>query len=839
MRSLPRNAVARLALVVGMSVSAGADASVQRITEGQPISLKSDQGLLVLAIDSDGYFEYADVESAGSGLGGEKVKSIGPGRTQYVFVVTAGTYRWGRWGIGSSVGTSSSQRTYFDLHGDTDFRCAASAGNVTYCGDTVVRFRGYRSLQATFKLRNRSALAIDRFDSAFPGVRRRFDWNYVGEYPDPFPNYLAQLEAAVSGRSPAKQPMLPAAPPVSAGAPTIKDFFRAERVREVRISPDGSLLVEVGYESNEHVVRAIDVNGGQAVTLYRGTEAPVEVEWSGDRSVLLGFPAPDGQQHLVAVDLELVSGNVPKFTAKALPKTGYVVDAMPSDGRYALIGRYDIANEDRLGVFRVRIGGSKISRLDYNFPDRLDKGLEGDFAWIASGGELRLAMVDHDGRTEVLHRANGEFRSLTTLSDDEYFAPVSIEEDGSSILVITNRGREYRELVRFDVTSRKITETVAAVPGNDIHAAIRRSADRAVVGVRYYESGRLRSHYFDAGLTKVQRSLERAFPERNIVVVDQDRTGSRSVLLVESASLPAAYYLFEHNARRVELLAQVHPELEGFKFASPEVLSVAASGGVTLDAFLFLPGKADAVPLVVMPHGGPIGIFDVQHFDSEVQFLVSRGYGVLQVNYRGSGGQGRTLLKLGERNFGREIEADVLAAIDTAIARGSIDGSRVALVGSSYGGYSGMRSAMRWPDRFRAVVSIAGTTDIPLQFTGSDAAGDPETLAVLARWIGDPRVELPLLRELSPVYRPEQLSVPLLLIHGTDDVRVPYEHARRLTRVLSALGKPPVLVTLEGEEHGFRMLDSWVTTYSSIEAFLWSALRAESASASPAPTPGQ
>src|SRR5690606_11003761 len=183
-------------------------------------------------------------------------------------------------------------------------------------------------------------------------------------------------------------------------------------------------------------------------------------------------------------------------------------------------------------------------------------------------------------------------------------------------------------------------------------------------------------------------------------------------------------------------------------------------------------------PLVVLAHGGPIGIRDTRDFDCEVQFLASPGYAVLQVNFRGSEGYGREYGEADRRNCGTLIEDDADAARLQVLASHPAEHRRMCAMGSSYGGYAALVSAIRWPGRFRCVVSIAGVSDQILFFTARDTGRSKDGRRLLEEAIGDPDVDTATMLEFSPLYRYRDLDVPVLLAHGTEDLRVRSEERR-------------------------------------------------------------
>jgi len=273
-------------------------------------------------------------------------------------------------------------------------------------------------------------------------------------------------------------------------------------------------------------------------------------------------------------------------------------------------------------------------------------------------------------------------------------------------------------------------------------------------------------------------------------------------------------------AKRASLIDEVMPWLADKRYAPAKVLSVKGSDGLPIEAFLTLPDAAGKRPLVVLPHGGPIGVGDRLHFNRQVQYLASLGYAVLQVNFRGSDGYGKAFREAGHRNYGKLIEDDIDAAVQVALTSYPIDDTRLCAVGSSYGGYSALVSAMRWPMRFRCVVSISGVSDRALFFTASDSARSAQTRALMERIIGDPRKDLAEMEATSPLYHVDKLKLPIMLVHGREDLRVDFEHTRRLVRMLNLAGRPPVVLAFPNEGHSFEEPLALEITWSGIAGFL-------------------
>jgi dipeptidyl aminopeptidase/acylaminoacyl peptidase len=257
------------------------------------------------------------------------------------------------------------------------------------------------------------------------------------------------------------------------------------------------------------------------------------------------------------------------------------------------------------------------------------------------------------------------------------------------------------------------------------------------------------------------------------------------------------------------------------KFGTSKTIKVATRDGLLIESYLAMPPSPEkAPPLIVMPHGGPIGIRDDRHFDHSVQFLVSLGYAVLQVNFRGSEGFGKSFREAGKGSLGTAIEDDVDTVLTEVLKTQPVDKNNMCIMGMSYGGYSALVSSMRWPGRFKCAISFSGPTDRILTFSASDSVRSEPTRKWMEKYFGNPKTELAKMKSEQPLYSYKNLNTPLLLIHGTVDYRVDYEHVVRLQRMLTLANNPPAVLTLKSEGHGFTNLSSKKVTWGAIAGFL-------------------
>jgi dipeptidyl aminopeptidase/acylaminoacyl peptidase len=247
---------------------------------------------------------------------------------------------------------------------------------------------------------------------------------------------------------------------------------------------------------------------------------------------------------------------------------------------------------------------------------------------------------------------------------------------------------------------------------------------------------------------------------------------------------------------------------------------IPARDGLRLVSYLTLPAGVEArgLPLIVMPHGGPWARDD-WGFDPFGQWLANRGYALLQVNFRGSTGFGKTYLNAGNHQFGLGMEDDLIDGVKWAIRQGIADPRRIAIMGASAGGYATLRGVSRFPGQFVCGVDLVGPSDVKLLFTSMPAGWE----AVKTRWvrrIGDVEHDEQLNRDLSPLFHVDQIRVPMLIGQGANDPRVNIKNSDLIARALRQRGVPVTYVVYPDEGHGFARPENNLDFFGRVEEFL-------------------
>lgn len=810
-------------LVLGM-LAAFQPAFAGRVDPGEIPKLGPNDGLLLVEVDSTIPLESVRVKQDGRFFDAGILKRIGVGRTAGLYVVPAGSYQW------AQIDLLWAARFMFKE--DPEYHFQVEPGKITYAGDLVFRPTGLYS--ADIKLRNRGLGAMDWLDKNHPVLAQRYPFAYSGHYPDPFPDFYRQQRAGATAVAADLDAVDKAPAPAAMPLPP-KTLWRTDRVSDVVLNPAGDLLAEALVLDDEHAaIDLIDLKAGTGMRLMASPAAIGTLLWTGDRVLVTGVGESDGPQLVTVFRIADGPGGTHTFQSLRVKLTGSVVSTIAGDPDHVL---YEVAGTDRNIIQPLDLRSEAIHTFTPTSRTRLNQGVEGAVAWWADGrGQLPVAIAKSGESYVLMHRVGKVFEPILQLDSQTSLQPLELSMDGSLIYALSDENRGQRDLVVFDTVRKAITRTLFSKPGVDVTDVLV-DEDRNPIGVEYYQEGHRVAEYFDAKAQALAGLLRQTFPGRTVHVRARDRDGSHLVLQVENSDQPPMLYVLDVARRQAALLDSADPWLDKQAFAPTRLLKVASKDGLSIEAYLTLPPATGKRPLVVLPHGGPVGISDTLSFDRESQFFAALGYAVLRVNFRGSDGYGKAFREAGYHAQGTGIEDDIDAAITAALRDYPLDAERMCVVGSSYGGYSALVSTLRWPHRFRCAVSISGVSDRMLFFTASDAGQSSEGRKVLERVVGDPLHERDAMIASSPIYHYRDLQVPLMLVHGKEDDRVDYEHAKRLVRMLNLAGHKPVMISFDEGTHGWDDVAQIDKAYSGIAGFLEKYLGAPATGVAATPTP--
>lgn len=618
----------------------------------------------------------------------------------------------------------------------------------------------------------------------------------------------------------------------------IEHFIKQASFREMKISPDGRHLaatVPQGDDKTILLVLSRETMKPTAILQMRGREHVSDFVWvNNDRLVvsaekkegILDVPVPTGELYGVNADGKRTamlfgyrmgggneSTNIRK--PKAEQASAFLLDTLPNDEKNVLIVVRSWGNVDASlpEVRRMNVDTGRTSTLvrapmpnAWFLADR-QGNVRLTFGALNSGVQQVYVRPANGGDWQLLHDESKAGHQMY---------PLAFESDGKTVLVRKEHTNGTDGLYRLNLESGDETRVFRSEIVDP---------DRLLFGIdphRYYavriHPGKPELAFLDADAkeTRLAKALAEAFPGQHAYATSYTRDGGFGLVHVYSDRNPGEFYLFDLEKMRATYLGGTREWIDPAAMAEQRPVSLKARDGQMLHGYLFLPSGRDPknLPLVVNPHGGPHGVRDVWAFDEEAQLLTSRGYAVLKLNFRGSSGYGRTFETAGYRQWGGTMQDDIADAVRWTIEQGYADSARVCTYGASYGGYAALMNAARYPDLYRCAIGFAGVYDLPLMYQDGDIRNSMYGRAYLDEVLGRSQ-----LSAASPVNLADKITVPVMLIHGGEDFRVPQEHADRMRKALREAGNDPEWLIERREGHGFYNMDNRVKMYTQLLTF--------------------
>jgi len=644
-----------------------------------------------------------------------------------------------------------------------------------------------------------------------------------------------------------------AAPP-----PPVEAYGRLPAINDAALSPDGKrVALSVGYEYRASepdreltALSIIDIDTGKVehtlapplkntlrgvgwadekrpYYLISGTlrardllPAGMPFTTSGPRVEVIRtgvFSLETGKMELMLMDEDTRANS-------SLARMIAPIEGDPGHGRMiAWTGTSTMNNTPRLAVFRINLDtgvgnsvevangytrgfiiderGNTVARVDIN--DNKDR-------W-------RLFNYENGKDTKILEQVSemGQPLSMYGLLEDGRIAAIDPHEEGQRnvLLAIDRKTGESRPV-----------EGLPDTHGSDLWP-IGDDWRHRIVGVGWDED-LPQQKFFDAELAKVLAAVQPMFSSGYVSLQSWSRDRARVLLFGEKAGDAGAYYVYEPATNKLRMLGKRYPQL-----STPEALGerqsikYKARDGTQIPAYLTLPAGVEPKnqPLVLLVHGGPHAR-DHFTFDWWSSFLASRGYAVLQANFRGSTGYGYDWFNAGRGGWGDGLmQTDVEDGVDALVRSGIVDPKRVCIVGASYGGYAALAGASLTPDRYACAISVNGLSD-PVEMLSEYERANASGMGA-EWWRKSMGADMNHLRKVSPQRQASKVKIPVLLLHGREDSVVDVEQSRAMHRRLQGAKRPVKFVELGGDDHWLSSASTRTQMLKEIEAFLAQTLR--------------
>jgi len=618
-------------------------------------------------------------------------------------------------------------------------------------------------------------------------------------------------------------------------------FAKSEKYHSARLSPDGKHLAVVVTQEGKRRLVVLSSDDFKYVggMKFRGHDEVGKAYWANnDRIVLTVYhrevweKAPASYGELYAVNYDgtnpaliygsRASADFVNFRSKRKSATfgwAEIIDMLPDDKKHILISSTAMSkSKDKLAkVHKLNVyTGAKSRRITQSpIP----------FARFLTDQQHNLRIVtgtdEHNVNRAYWYKATeNDWKEIPRENTGSHFKPLGFDQTGDWLYVFDNHDRDTRALVKMHA----VTGERKTIYGDDelsITYAVFDSSGTGVFAVRtdpdYPTYAIIDRKHPEAAMFK---SMLQLFEGYEVNLVSRSENGNKNVILVRSDTMPSSFYLFDAAKNTIAPLFNNLLGVKEQQLARTKPVSFTARDGLTIHGYFTRPkdvaDKAQ-IPLVTLVHGGPHGERDYWLYDREVQLLASLGYGVLRVNFRGSGGYGIAFQKAGYHHWGDTMQHDIIDGTRWATENLNINDEKVCIMGASFGGYSALQSATIAPDLFKCVVANVGVYDLEMMYEEGDIPelGFGESYLEMA--LGNDETTL---KAFSPVHRTHLLQAPVLLAHGERDKRVPFEQAEALAEAMEKNNKPFEWFTRRGEAHGYYDEKNRAAYFEAVSAFL-------------------
>ena len=807
------------------------------ILKGKEESLSSDEGYLLLSLETYDHIGELVIKPVNSGKK-IKFKGVSIGENFALIKLKAGEYYWDKIKYYFLLGTMPFN------YKKSDFTFKVEAGVINYPGTWYanLKFIGNGSAALPFKAINKLSYELGKFRKRYSDIYEKYPFKYQGTIKDNYPDFFKHVSNLF--------PELPSEKGIQEHLSSLEgktkdyDFYdksdgiAAEKksFKELEsylkdssqsignFSPNGKFLLYSSVEEKITRIEVLNISTYTSFVVFKN-ELPQysylkDIKWIDDDSIYYQLQLSTGASLNKVVHLNIDSDfKLLDAYHLDLPIRGHLVDPLINQSNNLYFANGTVYSNKKNGLYRIDTSSKKTIRKTTKKPYKKVKKFKNSVFWLTDNiGEIRFIITaDFNKKEETILdywflQENKEWIKIKTFTSiDDIEIPQHISKDKNYFYVITNKYGDKSSIQMY--STQDFSHQGEFYSNSDIEILGLKTdpSTDEVIGVAYVDNGFYKFKYFESG-DDALKGLRGKLPNFKLYGV-HNNSNTNNVLIFGVNEYTKGFWSI-YNTKKEEYikLFELDPLYNTLKKGSFHNLKTKALDGVSIEGYLVMPENsiANKAPLIVIPHGGPIGVRDYAH-DNEVQhFYASQGYATLKVNYRGSGGYGKQFEESGEMQWGEKIESDINIMVDHALKNFNISDSKICSMGSSYGGYSAIMLTILYPDRYKCAVSLAGVTDIPLLFTSSDFKDDESLIDKMNSIAGNPLVNYQGLVNKSPVYLIDKITRPILLFHGIYDKRVSIEHSLRMKEILDLARLESGLIVLKNEGHSLNNKESKV-----------------------------
>lgn len=599
-------------------------------------------------------------------------------------------------------------------------------------------------------------------------------------------------------------------------------LFDHAQYQNAKISPDGKYLAVAYLVEGKTALAILDFASmkSTAKVTFRNKEEIGHYSWANNERLVINInqrvaslEQPQFLGELFAVNYdgtkrELIYGyrTQAKQTGTRLKKKkaifgwAEIIDILPEDEQHILISSTPMSNtgEKFASVLKLNIYNGKVKSQRATAPLPFST-----FLTDKQGKVKALVGIDKNADHILYLYREGKWNKVIEADIGKSVTPISISPSGKYLYTFDSNKQDLVGIFRLNLDDFSYKE-IFTDKSVDITYASMTTDGRTAYAVRVddgYPSYILLNKKLEEA--KVFKSLLKVFPYSKVAITSKTDDGDKYIVLVSSDIEPGSLYLYDKKQSKLSFLFKSKPAFNKEQFFKVEPIKFTSSDGLTINGYFTeakSKEKGQIAPLVILVHGGPHGVRDHWSYSDQVQYLAANGFSVLQVNYRGSGGYGNNFEIAGYKSWGTTVQQDILEAYNWLVKEKKANAKQACIMGGSFGAYSAIQSAAIYPDSYKCAIANAGIYDLKLMFEEGDIQQQKAGMSYLKKVLGTDDNEL---KSISPVNYVNKINIPLLLAHGEDDERAPFEHFERLKEALDKADKDYDWFVIDKEGHGF------------------------------------
>ncbi|MEM1323337.1 MAG: S9 family peptidase [Bacteroidota bacterium] len=582
---------------------------------------------------------------------------------------------------------------------------------------------------------------------------------------------------------------------------SVEDFFKnPERIR-YQLSPDGNYFSYMSPYKRRQNIFVQKIGSAASVRITHETDRSINSYFwaSNDRILYVKDSGGDENFQLYAVDKD---GANPKDLTPFKEVTIQIIDQLEDFEDEVLI-EMNKNNPQLFEPYRINIHTGAYEQIaeNANIEEPID-------IWMTDhNGQLRLANKVTGGTNNTLMYRESEdapFREVITTDFRVSIMPLFFDFDnGSVIYAASNLNRDKLAIVKFDMaTGKEVGPPLFVHPEVDVEELTYSKKHKILTAIQYNTAKR-NYHFLDPKRASLYKRLEEQLGDHEISFASMNKAEDKFMIRTYSDRSLGSYIFYDAEKDELQKIADVSPWIDEADMSEMKPIRYTSRDGLTINGYLTLPKGLDPqnLPVIINPHGGP-WFRDYWGFNPEIQLLASRGYAVLQMNFRGSTGYGRDFWEKSFKQWGRTMQDDITDGVHWLIEQGIADPKRVGIYGGSYGGYAVLAGLTYTPDLYACGVDYVGVSNL-FTFMKTMPPYWKPFQEMMFMMVGNPEQDKEEMAAASPALHADKIKAPLFVVQGANDPRVNIDESDQIVREIRGRGIEVPYMVKYNEGHGF------------------------------------